>query len=81
MHFERRNAFQNAKNDFIFFFPRKKNNKKRYVCLPGPTVPKIYRPITWNTLIFVFGLARETLVLIIDKMKAQAKGNASSPTR
>ena len=31
MHFERQNAFQNAKN--YIFFPEKKINRK-YVCLP-----------------------------------------------
>ena len=35
----------------IFFFPKKKISKKKY----EPTLPKIVRPITLNTLIFLFG--------------------------
>ena len=31
MHFERQNAFQNAEN---YIFCQKKNDQKRYVCLP-----------------------------------------------
>ena len=45
MHFERRNAFQNA---LSYFFSEK--NK----CMP--TLPKIFRPVTRNTLILLFGL-------------------------
>ena len=46
MHFKRRNAFQNAEN-YIFF--QKINNLKN-VCLP--TLPKVLRPVTRNTLFF-----------------------------
>ena len=45
MHFERQNVFQNTY--YIFF--RKKNNLKK-ICVP--TLPKIFRPVTRNTLIF-----------------------------
>ena len=38
-------------NKIIYFF-QKKNNKKKCV----PTLPKIFRPVTQNTLIFLFGL-------------------------
>ena len=48
MHFERRNAFQNALN---YIFSEIKIIKK----LSLPTLPKIIRPVTQNTLIFVFG--------------------------
>ena len=51
MHFERRNAFQNAYN-YITLFPEKK-------C---PILPKILDPITQNTLIFLFGLTNSLLV-------------------
>ena len=44
MHFERGNAFQNAEN-YIFLG---KNKKKIFV----PTLPKRFRPVTRNTLIF-----------------------------
>ena len=44
VHFERRNAFQNAYN-YIFY------HKKKCV----PTLPKIIRPVTRNTL-FYFAL-------------------------
>ena len=37
----------------IFFFKKKKNNQK-IICVP--TLPKIFRPVTQNTLIFIFGL-------------------------
>ena len=45
MHFERRNAFQNVLN-YIYFQKKiiKKNTRV-------PTLPKIFRPITPNTLI------------------------------
>ena len=46
MPFERQKAFQMHK---IVFFPEKKCN------LPK-TLPKIFRPVTQNTLIFLFGL-------------------------
>ena len=36
----------------IIFFPEKKIMKKKCV----PTLPKIFRPINGNTLIFIFGL-------------------------
>ena len=49
MRFERRNAFQNALN---YIFSRKKILKKIFV----PTLPKIFRPVTQNTFIFLFGL-------------------------
>ena len=42
MHFERRNVFQNAKKSI---FPRKK------ICVPN--LPKIFRLVTRNTLIFL----------------------------
>ena len=45
MHFERRNAFQNEMHKIIFF-PEK-------ICVP--TLPKIFRPVTQNTSIFLFG--------------------------
>ena len=45
MHFERHFAFQNA---LILFFPEKKT------CVH--TLPKIFRPVTRNTLIFYFAL-------------------------
>ena len=50
MHFERRNAFQNAQN---FIFCQKKVIKKKYVSLP---YLKFSDPFTQNTLIFLFGL-------------------------
>ena len=37
----------------IKFFPGKKNNSKK-ICVP--TLPKIFRPVTRNTHIFLFGL-------------------------
>ena len=37
----------------ILFFPEKENNQKN-ICVP--TLPKIFRPATQNTLIFLFGL-------------------------
>ena len=46
MHFERQNAFQNAKK--IVFISKKKKNKQK-ICVP--TLPKIFRPDTRNTLI------------------------------
>ena len=46
MHFERHIAFQNAK---------KKIPRKKIVCLPQiVTLPKIFRPVTRKTLIFLF---------------------------
>ena len=54
MHFERRNAFQNA-YDYIFF--QKKIIKQ--ICVP--TLAKIFRPVTRKTLIVLFGL---TIVLL-----------------
>ena len=50
MHFERRNAFQNAKK--LYFFQNKKIIKKIYDCVP--TLPKVFRPVTQNTFIFLF---------------------------
>ena len=38
----------------IFFFQKNKNNLKK-MCVP--TLPKIFRPVTRNTLIFFIGLA------------------------
>ena len=46
MQYERRNAF--SKCIKLYFFPEKKKKKKIYV----PTLPKIFRPVTRNTLIF-----------------------------
>ena len=46
MHFERQHAFQNA----CIFFP------EFFFMTCVPTLPKILRPITQNTLIFLFGL-------------------------
>ena len=46
MHFERRGEMPFKMNKVIFF-PGKK-------CVP--TLSKIFRPVTWNTLIFLFGL-------------------------
>ena len=39
----------------IIFFPEEKIIIIKYVCLL-PTLPKIFRPVTRNTLIFLFGL-------------------------
>ena len=52
MHFERQKpfTFQNALNYILF--PEKKIIKKMCV----PTLPKIFKPVTRNTLIFLFGL-------------------------
>ena len=38
----------------ILYFAEKKILKK--MCVPTYTLPKIFRPITRNTLIFLFGL-------------------------
>ena len=43
----------------IFFFSRKKN-----VYLP--TLPKIFRPVTQNTLIYLFGLRKDTHVSLFN---------------
>ena len=56
MHFERQNAFQNALNNI--FFSRKKNIKK--LCVP--TLPKIFRPVTQNTLTILFGLIKAFVI-------------------
>ena len=53
MHFERRDAFQNAS---YFFFKKKKN-----VCYPTYK----FRPITWSTLIFYLALVPKYHVLYI----------------
>ena len=53
MHFERHFVFQNAYN--YIFFHKKYNLKKKCV----PTLPKILRPITRNTHIFLFGLSND----------------------
>ena len=50
MHF----AFQNTQN--YTFFPEKNMIKKNYVCLYTFTLPEIFRPVTQNTLICLFGL-------------------------
>ena len=50
IHFERQNAFQ--KFIKLYFFSRKKIKKKK-LCA---TLPKIFWPVTRNTLIFLFGL-------------------------
>ena len=47
MHFERRNAFQN----YIKKISQKKKEKRSV-----STLPKIFRPVTQNTLIFFFAL-------------------------
>ena len=47
MHFERLNAFQNAKNNI--FFPEKK------ICVP---TLKIFRPVTQNTFFFYLALLK-----------------------
>ena len=48
----------------IFFFPGKKIIKKISV----PTLPKIFRPVTRNTLIFLFGLNRIEQNIIVAKV-------------
>ena len=48
MHFEK--PFKMHK---LYFFPEKKIIKKNYYV---PTLPKIFRPVTRNTHIFLFGL-------------------------
>ena len=50
MYFERQNAFKNILN-YIFF-----QKKKKYIYICVPTQPIIFRPVTQNTLIFLFGL-------------------------
>ena len=45
----------------LFFFPE---NKKIYV----PTIPKIFRPITRNTLIFLFRLIMNTVHCLYNAM-------------
>ena len=55
MHFERQNAFQNASNHIIF--------QKKKICVP--TLPKMFRPVTRNTLIFLFGLDNLTCTLML----------------
>ena len=57
MHFERRNAFKNANN---YIFLQKKNN---------PTLPKIFRPVTRNTLIFLFGLMESSILIKLEDLK------------
>ena len=47
MHFERQMPFKMHK--FFFFFQKKKK-------ISVPSLPKIFRPVTRNTLIFLFGL-------------------------
>ena len=76
MHFERQNAFQNAGKNIILcilkgkmpfkmhkimFFPEKKLKK---ICVPIATLPKIFRPVTRNTLIF-FIWPKETAMYIL----------------
>ena len=51
MNFEGNMPFKMHKIDF--FFQKRKDFKKVYV----PTLPKIFRPLTQNTLIFLFGLS------------------------
>ena len=51
MYFEMQNAFQNVQN-CIFFQKKKKLNKKGVL-----TLPKIFRSVTQNTLIFFINLA------------------------
>ena len=51
MHFERQDVFQNAKK--LSFFFRKKNNLKKYVCLP---YLKLSDPLPETHLLFLFGL-------------------------
>ena len=51
MHFERQICF--SKCIKLYFFPVKKIIKK--ICVP--TLPKIFRPLTRNTLIFHLALA------------------------
>ena len=51
MHFERQNAFQ---NHTIIFSEKKKKIEK--ICVP--TLPKIFRPVTLNKLILLFGLIK-----------------------
>ena len=48
MHFERRMPFKMHK---FFFFQR----KKKIMCVP--TLPTLFRPITRNILISLFGLS------------------------
>ena len=46
----------------ILFFPEKKIIKKK-TCVP--TQPKIFRPVTQNTLIFLFGLIFRQIVVCL----------------
>ena len=39
----------------LYFLPEKKEIIKK-ICVPTCTLPKIFRPVTGNTLIFLFGL-------------------------
>ena len=43
----------------IILFPKKTKTKK--LCVP--THPKIFRPVPWNTHIFLFGLMRDKLIM------------------
>ena len=51
MHFESRNAFLKCLK--LYLFPELKNNLQK-ICVP--TLPKISRSVTQNTLDFLFGL-------------------------
>ena len=55
MHFERHFFFQNA---YKYFFPEKEIIKN--ICVP--TLPKIFRPVARNTLLFLFGMRSPILI-------------------
>ena len=40
------------KKNYIFSRKKKKSKKNKYICVP--TLPKIVRPVIWNTLVFIF---------------------------
>ena len=80
MHFKRQNAFQNALNYIfskmpfkmhkIYHFPEKKLIKN--ICVP--TIPKIFRAVTRNTLIIIWHIK-----LIINSSPAEFKIHTLDP--
>ena len=64
MPFERQMPFKMHK--IIFFSGKKKYLKKKIICA-DPTLPKIFRPVTLNTLIFFIGFAVLLLNIWTDK--------------
>ena len=57
MHFERQDAFQNAIKLISF------QKKVKKICVP--TLPKIFRPVTRNTL-FLFGVICPFIPVLVD---------------